>query len=400
MEVGAIPVAYPAAGGEEGGAVRAAEVEAVAAVGQLQVYCLGNAFGGTDVVFGTAEDGEEAQHEALVGGHVDVVEGDAMVGAGGVGQVEVVDTLPEDLVAIHVPLRALQEIVRFFVEAGAQTGGLIDAAGAADAHAPFAAEGVVEEGCVVADLRGDDGITPVDAVGRDLGPAFGDHLPPDHLRRPTGGGNWGLPRPRLVVAIVLEHLVALRGVGCIVIKPDETAVAVRSIVVRPHQVGPGRDVELRALPVDAVGAGGEGGAVEPAGHVPEFEQIVLRVVPGAVVEGRGHRAEAGVHLLVGFGAEHRALRMDFRFAIGACQGGLCDQEVVHEELAAEVDGDDLRGMGEIGDGDRLARAFDHVARRPGLREGDAVVEYFVGHGLISGMGGLRLGWRRGLQNRP
>ena len=74
------------------------------------------------------------------------------------------------------------------------------------------------------------------------------------------------------------------------------------------------------------------------------------------------------------------MRVDFRFAKGPYQGGLSDQEVVHEELAAEVDGDDLRGMGEIGHGERLAGAFGHVARGPGLREGDAVVECFVCHG--------------------
>ena len=89
------------------------------------------------------------------------------------------------------------------------------------------------------------------------------------------------------------------------------------------------------------------------------------------------------------------MRVDFRFAKGPYQGGLSNQEVVHEELAAEVDGDDLRGMGEIGHGERLAGAFGHVARGPGLREGDAVVEYFVRHCLISEKGGLRLDWRRG-----
>ena len=191
-----------------------------------------------------------------------------MVGAGGVGHVMVVDALPEGLAGLHVPLRALDEIVRFAVEAGAQPGGLVDMGGAADAHAPFAAEGVVEEGCVVADLRGDDRIAPMDAVGRDLGPAFGNHLLLGHLRRPTAGWDGGLPRLGLVVAVELEHLVTLRGVGGVVVEPDETAVAIRSIIVRPHQVGSGRDVELRALPVNAVGAGGQGGAVEPAGHIP------------------------------------------------------------------------------------------------------------------------------------
>ena len=79
VEIGPVPVANSAARGQEGRAVRPAEMETVAAVGQLQVDRLGHPFRRADIVLWTAEDGEHPQHQTLVGRHVYVVEGDLVV---------------------------------------------------------------------------------------------------------------------------------------------------------------------------------------------------------------------------------------------------------------------------------------------------------------------------------
>jgi len=60
-----------------------------------------------------------------------------------------------------------------------------------------------------------------------------------------------------------------------------------------------------------------------------------------------------------------------------------DQKVVDEELPSEIDWNNLRRVIETGHRDRLARAFDHAARRPGLWQDDAVVECLLRHYPVS-----------------
>ena len=73
---------------------------------------------------------------------------------------------------------------------------------------------------------------------------------------------------------------------------------------------------------------------------------------------------------------------------GALQGRLVDEEVVDEELPADVDGDDRRAGTRGRRGHRVAR---HVPepRRPGGRQPDAVVERLAPRAAVALGGPLR-----------
>ena len=169
-----------------------------------------------------------------------------------------------------------------------------------------------------------------------------------------------------------KHLEALTGLG-VGVEPDQRAVAPPAGRVRDDGVSTGYHVQRGAFPIETVAAGCQGGAVEPAGVVPELERVIGRVVPGAVVEWRGDRAVALVEFEVGFGGQHRRGFVDFGGVVDAAQRGVFDQEVVDEELAAYVDGDDSWRVGQVGNREWVAAGFDG-AWRPFGRELDAVVE--------------------------
>ena len=74
MDVAVVPVAPLAAGRDKCLSVRTVPVKAVAAVGELQVVDFGAADPRGVRIFRPVKDGEGAEHDALVGDGVDVVE--------------------------------------------------------------------------------------------------------------------------------------------------------------------------------------------------------------------------------------------------------------------------------------------------------------------------------------
>ena len=347
-----------------------AEMEPVAAVAQFQVHQLRDAFRHADVVLRTAEDGEEADQETLVRGHVHVVEGHGVIGPRGIRKVGAVRALPQDLVAVAIPDRSVEEVVGLGVgphevvvpaPVGADR-----LAAAAHAHAPLPAKRIVEERRVVADVRGDHRSRPVNAVRRGLQPSF---LAEVH--------------PVLAAAIELEHLVALPRIGGVQIQPDGAAVSLVGRTGGPDEVGAGLHVQLRALPLQSVAAGRQGRRRHPARQVPQLVQPVGGVVPQAVVEGGRRRTLSAVQLVRGRRHQDRAARVDLGPAEPALQRRLRDQEVVDEELPVQVDRYHRRRVLQVGNGKRIARARIDVARRPRRWQDDAVVEG-VAHDRESG----------------
>jgi hypothetical protein len=146
------------------------------------------------------------------------------------------------------------------------------------------------------------------------------------------------------------------------VEPDGAGVALAGL----HEVGALLDVQLRLVPAQAVLRGGVGRAA--LGEIPHLEEAVLRVVPDAVAED--HAA-----------GEDGALRVVDGPVVRAGQRGLLDEEVIDEELPADVDGDDAGRRGEVRRFDRLA---GHVgeARRPRRRQADAVVEQLALRGGV------------------
>ena len=345
-------------------------MEPVTAVAQLQVHQLGHALRPADVVLGTAEDGEEADQEALVRGHVQVVEGHEVVRPRGVWQVGVVRTLPPHLVAVAIPDRSVEEVVGLGVDphargiaAPVRPDHLVTAA---HAHAPLPAKRIVEERGVVADRRGDHRLRPVNPVARGLQPPL-----------------LAAARPRVAGAIELEHLVALLRIGGVRVQPDGAAVAAVGRPARPDQIGAGLHVQLRAFPLESVAARGQGGRGHPARQVPQLVEPVGGVVPQAIVEGSRHRALPAVQLVRRRRHQDRAARVDLGPAEPAVQRRRGDQEVVDEELPAQVDRNHLGRTLQIRNRQRIARIRIDVARRPRLRQDDSVVERLAHGGVTS-----------------
>ena len=177
------------------------------------------------------------------------------------------------------------------------------------------------------------------------------------------------------LAVVGEHLEPLRGAVGLQVEPHADAVALQLGAQRQHPVGARLHVQLGALPVDAVAAGGQRHAVEPAGVVPQLEQAVSGVVETAVLERTGHRTQPEVHLQRRLRHQHRARLVQHRNMELAPQRAVGDQKLVDQELAPHVDRDHRRRLLQVGDRPRLPRGGHQVSRRPlgGLR--DSVVAH-------------------------
>ena len=136
------------------------------------------------------------------------------------------------------------------------------------------------------------------------------------------------------------------------------------------------DVQFGSFPVQAVFAGGVGDAVQPPGFVPHAQLLLFRIPPDAAVL----RCSYGLNA-VDANAFELGLRFQDRvvFVLGcqmerARERGFLDQEVVHEQLAAHVDGEHSRYMFEVRHGHGAVVVRIDGCRRPLLGEPDAVVE--------------------------
>ena len=107
----------------------------------------------------------------------------------------------------------------------------------------------------------------------------------------------------------------------------------------------------------------ERGVLLIPGHVPHLEQALGRIEEHAVAvdHGRGARRRLGggrvgiLDLPWPFGRQHWIRRVIGRLVDGAIQRRFFDQEVVHEQLPADVDVDHVRRAREVR---RRARAID------------------------------------------
>ena len=97
--------------------MRAVPVEAVAAIGELQVVDLGPADARGVGVLGAVKDRECAEHDALVGDGADVVKLGAKPEKW-IGPVKPVGARPADGL-IGIPARGLQEVGALEIQAGA-----------------------------------------------------------------------------------------------------------------------------------------------------------------------------------------------------------------------------------------------------------------------------------------
>ena len=237
---------------------------------------------------------------------------------------------------------------------------------------PFLAERVVEERAAVVHGACLDRFAPVDAVGRGHDEA----------------GERGYARR---VGFADQHLVARRFVVGVGVDPGRARVGMQ--VLGQHQVGAGHDIEFGSLPMDAVVAKGQGHLPEIAGHVPHLEDAVAVVEPDAAAFGDRAWRQVGVALVARLGKEDRVAGVLHRVGVDARHRSGLDEEVVDEELAAEVDGDRGGRIFEIGHAHGLARERIAVGGRPLFGEFDSVGEGFAGHGLLQT-------WRTGFPACP
>ena len=83
--------------------------------------------------------------------------------------------------------------------------------------------------------------------------------------------------------------------------------------------------------------------------VPQLERLVAGVEPDAVAE---RRRERNVSVAVLFPKrlrrQHRRLRMPRRLVIRPLQGRFGNQKIIDEQLPADVDGNDVRRLNQIG----------------------------------------------------
>ena len=239
----------------------------------------------------------------------------------------------------------------------------------ADAVHPALAERVVEDGGIVAAAAGGGAFAPVDAVRRGIDVAA------HPLVGGAGAAQLAVAEPGAAPAVVGEHLEAFRGARGLLIEPYPDAVPLIAGPQRQHPVGTRLHVQLRALPMHAVAAGGQRHPVEPAGVVPQLEQPVRRIVEGAVLEWTGSGTQPEVHLQRRLRHQHRACLVQHRGMELAPQGTLGDQKLVHQELPPHVDRDHRRRPLQVGDRPRLPRLGRQPARRPLRRLLDSVVAH-------------------------
>ena len=261
------------------------------------------------------------------------------------------DPVQFHLDVVHAGQQMLQALI---LDIGAGTGRGIEGADP-DAHHPLLGERVEETGAAVLDHAGTGSrCAPVDAVGRIL----------QNERSPVGDGKSG------------DGFVALGGILLLLVQPDDLLAG----QVVGH-VRAGEDIQFRLGPVIAVvrfGVSVQGlvplFVVRETGRVvPHLEFPGLLVIPDPVAVGQAvDDGIAGIQV----GVVADALQIRF-----------LDQEIVDEELAADVDEYGVRLLVDVRERHGLALRRDGVAGRPYLGEFDAVVQ----HRPFSFPGGRRAG---------
>jgi len=349
-------VAPPLGNADESLPVRPLPVKSVAAEAHEQLVALRAIARGHHLVRRALPDHEQPQHQALVGHAVQVVQLrnriDLRVRIDGI---QAVRTHPEGRAVSAIPTHRGHGIGPLVIPSDA---GVLAAAvenGPLGADDPDLAEGIVEGGRPVVARPGPlDLPAPADAVRRIV----------KHQAAPRG----------LAEA---EHLEPPAGILRRVVQPNRVGVP----IARVHDVRARLDQQGRLDPAQAVFRDGVAGAVQRAAHVPHLEALVFRVVPDPVAIGNRVRPVISFPALIriAFGFP-RPIRPENRIALVgnrpvelALQGRFLDQEVIHEQLPAHVDGNHGGGMRQVRHGHRLARIGVHL-RRPAVRKDDPVIE--------------------------
>ena len=128
---------------------------------------------------------------------------------------------------------------------------------------------------------------------------------------------------------------------------------------------------LVALLVDSPGTG----------QIPHLELAVLVVIPDTVAERGGVWCALSGLLPLLVGLQHGVAGVEVGGVADAFEGGLGDEEVIHEELSARVDGQDIGLVLQVRQGHLVTVGGDVVAGRPFSGQDDA-----VGEGLLLGGG--------------
>ncbi len=153
---------------------------------------------------------------------------------------------------------------------------------------------------------------------------------------------------------------------------------------RVDDVGAADDVEGRPLPAHAVARQREGAVLLVAAHVPHLEQAIGRIEEDAVAEHhrrwtRWSPGQLGVRIVafpVALGYQHGAGGVIRRLVEAPEETRVFDQEIVDEQLPADVDVDHRRRI------EQVIRAGERIGElcppwRPRRRQDDAVVERFA-----------------------
>ena len=190
--------------------------------------------------------------------------------------------------------------------------------------------------------------------------------------------------PPLAAAVDLmpmraEELVAPLCVRLLQIQPHAGGITVAGL----HDAGARHHTPVALLPFHPVLRDRQRGRPPVAGHIPELEELVARVPPHAITEGRRHGS--GAKLLPRLvGLDNRIRRVPRGQVKAALKRRLLHQKIIHEQLPAHFDRNHRRRRGEMRwQRGRLGRRRAGL-RRPGRRELDAVVEQLT---LRRGCGG-------------
>ena len=238
LHVAPVPVALFLRHINQRSAVRPVPVIAIAAEAEPDGVRFRAALGN---VFVAAPDREEADHQALVAHRVEVVElgRDLQIGA---QRVEPVGADPHLRLRDFLPVRPGEQVLHLPVATRARL-----APAVAQAVAPHLAERIPKHRRAVARRAG-----------------------AQHARPPVNAVRRVVQREaeRVAVLVRAPHLVTLRWVGRFLIEPHRRGVA----RVELHEVAAGLHIELRLLPINAVGRGRQRGATSVAGHVVAREE--------------------------------------------------------------------------------------------------------------------------------
>ena len=159
MDVAAIPVAFLAGRGDEGATIWPIPVEAIAAKAELEFRELGELAFIADFVVWAEVDLKHAEHYALIRDGAEAVELRGYADSR-IGLVETVGIRPENRLR---PFRTLHEVARLVIPAIASM-----FASLLNAVAPDVAEGIMEDGTVVARLARGHRIRPRTSITRGL----------------------------------------------------------------------------------------------------------------------------------------------------------------------------------------------------------------------------------------